>query len=131
MASNTQLEFLINHITLPPKLPNSRDAYNLNTSFLEFVYERAKEYHDLVTNKVSMRLSGFHLSLTDKQFLKSEWARILRMLSTWKDVATGSDGYSKQSLEIAVAKLSPGDFFALHIRAQNAGIMIEVTENQG
>lgn len=124
------LNFLVNHIVLPPKLPQADDSnHTYELALIEFAREQAITFQrDVLAES------------------RSCWAGIVKMLTTWLKVnAHGS--VSKEALMEAVTELNPEgsylcilicfvrldidfsansvqDCIALHIRCQNAGLMI-------
>ncbi|KAL9602747.1 MAG: hypothetical protein Q9219_001590 [cf. Caloplaca sp. 3 TL-2023] len=104
------LEFLINHVVLPPKLPQEAESEQLTAKAEEFLLK-------LVSSEVkSFRQQAepaFHHS----------WLIIEKMLRSWGSIKPHGP-LSATILEKTVLALEDGDVLPLKIRAQNAGIII-------
>lgn len=91
MASNWSFEFLVNHLILPPKLPQSREE-NLALAhdyLLKFIHEKAVEFE---------RLCGGD----DRR----HWAIMVKMLEIWKET-TQSGSVSPQILQRHLMSMQP------------------------
>lgn len=126
--SPAALDFMVNHIVLPPKLPQADDTnHKYELALVEFARDQAVAFQKDVSPES-----------------RSCWAGIVKMLTTWLKVnAHGS--ISKTGLMKSVAALnlqgsyscicfvsgivltlanSIQDTLALHIRCQNAGLIL-------
>lgn len=101
------LDFMVNHIVLPPKLPQADDRNHDNElALIAFARDQAIAFQ----NDVSAES-------------RPCWTGIVKMLTTWLEVnAHGS--ISKTALTRAITALCLKDSIALHIRCQNAGLML-------
>ncbi|KAJ2996092.1 hypothetical protein NUW58_g1080 [Xylaria curta] len=111
---STTMEYIINHVILPPKLPQVNDYSPANDGFLlHHVIESFKLFRDVLqTNEAAVTETG-------------ELQRALAMLNNLASICTDSIVINKQVLQDSIAQLhkhyAP---IPLYVRAQNAGIII-------
>ncbi|MCJ1462481.1 hypothetical protein MMC07_001083 [Pseudocyphellaria aurata] len=101
------LHYMVNHVVLPPKLPQADDWEDrYERTLMEFARDQAIAFQ------------------TDASAdSRSCWAGIVKMLTTWLEViASGS--VSEIALKQAMTTLRQQESIALHIRCQNAGLII-------
>ncbi|KAI9717157.1 MAG: hypothetical protein M1812_004905 [Candelaria pacifica] len=114
--SREDLEFIINHVILLPKLPETEDS-NL---------QRGEE---ALLQLVHMNLRSFiRKSPVDHARL---WGPAFRMISTWRSCIGRNGTISLKHLVNALGELREGESIALCIHEQNAGLLIQQeTETQ-
>ncbi|KAG7094406.1 hypothetical protein E1B28_008006 [Marasmius oreades] len=106
--SHYNLSYLIHHIFLPPKLPQSNDL-------------SAKNEHDMcaVVHDAALAFG--------KNFFALEggvrWVRAVGMLKSLR-LLYDSESYTNEAMEQCIKAMTPGDVTACLIRAQNAGFII-------
>ena len=83
------LDFVVNHVFLPPRLPNGGDGdlWEKELSLLRLVQSLAKQFARQATPESS-----------------TQWQPVLTMLQTWIDVNRFGD-ISKESLDTALKDL--------------------------
>ena len=111
-TSPEDLETLFSHIALPPRLPGRQDT-GLNR------VERA-----LVERLLDATIK---LSRLPHNNFVNKWESLRRSLETCKQVNSGGR-LTKTSLLTALRELQGQDFIALHIREQNAALIIRLQE---
>lgn len=101
-------ESLINHLSLPPQLPQHQDLglERIETALLS-------------------RCEDSAMCLRDLPGTTSEnvWQSVCRSLAAWRSI-TASGRLDKAVLEIELRRLDHRDFLTLYIREQNAAICI-------
>ncbi|KAE9967905.1 hypothetical protein EG328_007909 [Venturia inaequalis] len=102
------LKDLLVHVLLPPDCPQKRDANltGIDSLLLHLV-------HDSVTS--------FAENCADE--VKTGWQHMERMMTQWVDIQQKHSIHSDK-LEEALSALSVNDGIALHIKAQNAGVIV-------
>ncbi|KAF8537441.1 hypothetical protein BDD12DRAFT_887667 [Trichophaea hybrida] len=102
------LTFLINHVFLPPKLPQSMAGMtNRNNRILiELLEDSAASY-----------------STGEKDKHSSEKIEMVqKMLASLREIGVG--GICAATLKAKISDMQPGDLIALYITAQNAGLLL-------
>jgi len=101
-------ESLINHLSLPPQLPSRQDrgVEKIEALLLSRCEDVAMLMRDLQGNP-----SG------------DAWQSVCRSLAAWRSM-TAYGRLDKAVLESELRRLDHGDFVALYIREQNAGICV-------
>ncbi|KAL7275320.1 hypothetical protein RUND412_001745 [Rhizina undulata] len=112
--TSEQLEYIINHLFLPPKLPQKADegVGEKEAALLTCVYNAAEAYEH-------------HLAGSAKK----QWVSIVNMLSKAKKIQH-SGSFSMDRLVSAMVGMSCGDILVLHINAQNAGLVLRHMERE-
>ncbi|CAG8959752.1 hypothetical protein HYFRA_00001658 [Hymenoscyphus fraxineus] len=103
------LDYIINHVFLPPKLPQSNDSTTLNEVAL------TKLFHETLKSFID------HLPEEDQ----NDWIPSSGMLDTLLDdgnLGTSFQGLSRVLLTTSVTRTT--DVLALHITHQNAGLVV-------
>ncbi|ESK82057.1 hypothetical protein Moror_13419 [Moniliophthora roreri MCA 2997] len=107
MADSNLLSYIINHVFLPPKLPQSCDESAENYAGLCRVILRcAQEYREKVPEEERPR-----------------WDPVVKMLDNLC-LLESEGGFSKEKVGSCIFRMNIGDVLALLIRKQNAGIVI-------
>ncbi|KAL8827109.1 MAG: hypothetical protein Q9170_007144 [Blastenia crenularia] len=105
-----ELEYIINHVVLPPKLPQEAESPQLVTSaerqLLNIVFRTATEFQ-----------------LQCAKEMRPSWLRIEKMLAQWIATKPNED-LSEQLLDKAIQDMQPRDVLPIRIRAQNAGLLL-------
>ncbi|KAF8326322.1 uncharacterized protein EI90DRAFT_2975813 [Cantharellus anzutake] len=105
------LDFVINHVFMPPKLPQEADESPERIDFL------------LSTIRKSMKLYRQHYVAPEHQAL---WDSLLKMVGTLRRINMDPGvGISE-----CIKRRSTGDTIAIFIRAQNAGVIIRCGEEE-
>ncbi|KAL1748426.1 hypothetical protein HDZ31DRAFT_29860 [Schizophyllum fasciatum] len=115
------LEFKINHLFLPPKLPQHRDNSPMKErALIARVVKSGQEF--LGTLRAVEDVQGRTLE---------RWERVERMLHNFRRVCLG-EGASMDACMLAelINNMQPGDFLPLFIGAQNAGVIIRKVAKQ-
>ncbi|KAK1219720.1 hypothetical protein PQX77_017526 [Marasmius sp. AFHP31] len=111
---NDNLNYLINHIFFPPKLPESSDFTHENEHHLcAFVLTAARDYR--------ARLG------LDKTLL---WDPVIRMLARLRTLYRHKYSFTLKNLGLILGNMSIGDVTALLVREQNAGLIIRKYEDR-
>ncbi|KAJ6257020.1 hypothetical protein Dda_7903 [Drechslerella dactyloides] len=112
----SQADFLIQHIVLPPELPQERpeDHSGRESALLSFVANVLQNYAHSVSG-TSDDCDAFQVA-----------CKLLKAMVLVHD--PGQD--FRYQLKLAITQLCPGDVFAMHIPAQNAGIIFRRDEEQ-
>lgn len=136
--SRNELDFFINHLFMPPKLPQEDDFDNdLDEALIRLVTETLDGFGaDLPSQQqVAVR----HVSLAIKQLASSrdvdgavEETKLLKALQELIDAALGKDwrlpthpSFAYSQIDLYLTCLNTlGSTIPLHIRAQNAGVML-------
>ncbi|KAL8715171.1 MAG: hypothetical protein Q9220_001129 [cf. Caloplaca sp. 1 TL-2023] len=105
-----QLQYFVNHVVLPPKLPQTADEQRL-------VVEAERALLDLVVSTAS------RFEHQSTQEYRNSWLIVHKMLSNWAD-STPRDGISQKTLTERFVAMEVGDSLPIHVRAQNASIII-------
>ena len=100
--AGTLLESIVNHVTLPPRLPGQQDGH---------------------LNEVEPRMVAFILDSAGKLNSGNDLDNLRRSLQTSKLANAGGRLY-RPSLLTALRELHVGEFLVLHVSAQNAGLII-------
>ncbi|CZR56441.1 uncharacterized protein PAC_06329 [Phialocephala subalpina] len=100
------LEYIVNHVFLPPKLPQ------LNDTTPEVEVALTKLFHHTL-------ISFIGLLPEDDQ---DDWIKLPPMLSILLD--DGNSGNPIRNLDEKLGKMAEGDVLALHITHQNAGLVL-------
>ncbi|KAF8244797.1 hypothetical protein K440DRAFT_665544 [Wilcoxina mikolae CBS 423.85] len=110
------LTYIINHVFLPPKLPqqSDNDAEDGNISLLKTVLQAAEAYRNRMV---------FSTSATDDR----QWKSVIQMLTTM--CALESTNSPSGAFRRAVIHMRTGDVIAMHIGAQNAGLILRQNED--
>ncbi|KAI9850515.1 MAG: hypothetical protein M1838_005579 [Thelocarpon superellum] len=105
--SDDELEYIINHVLLPPRLPHEDDAedWKKQDALLRLVHERAQAF--------------VHQCSPSQQ---TAWQPALRMLA--RSISINQQGViSEPALSGALRDMAPHDAIMLTIKAQNAGLI--------
>ncbi|KAI9758999.1 MAG: hypothetical protein M4579_002662 [Chaenotheca gracillima] len=107
------LDFIINHLVLPPQLPQEDDSDDdeKRNCLLKLVLDTACSYGNLLDE-------GYH----------RQWADVKSLLSALVKIQRGNE-VDQEALCRSLATLKPGDTLALHVTAQNAGLIIRAFED--
>ncbi|KAF8429094.1 hypothetical protein EV426DRAFT_672940, partial [Tirmania nivea] len=109
------LTFIINHVFLPPKLPQKSevDAGEHNSALLRLCVRAAKDYTQLVSLEI-----------------EEMWEPAVKMLENFSRL-DNSNALDAAAFRKTVLGMKSGDIdvVALHIGAQNAGLMLQQTTN--
>ncbi|KAG8923741.1 hypothetical protein FRC02_010929 [Tulasnella sp. 418] len=101
------ISFVINHIFMPPKLPQEDDLHEQKEHALsEMIHSCANEF-------------GRHLPTKDHKL----WKPIVKLLEKFSDTHRSSQ-LSEENVADSMADMRSGDTLAFLIRSQNAGIVI-------
>ncbi|KAL8657317.1 MAG: hypothetical protein Q9226_002033 [Calogaya cf. arnoldii] len=114
-CSKDELEYIINHVVLPPKLPHEPE----DATFVEAA-EKA------LVNELHSTLQRF-LQQCGPEF-KPAWSVVQRMLMCWFTTQLFGD-LSVKLLTKAVLAMGPGDALPVRVRAQNAAIIFRRAED--
>ncbi len=108
MADRT-LNFLLNHVFLPPQLPHGDDNENGtgDRALVEYLIESCHLFRD--------RDSTEHYVL---------WSTILRTLRTFAALHRNNKSLSKNALKSALSDARDGAIIILHVAMQNSGLII-------
>ncbi|ESK95832.1 hypothetical protein Moror_12444 [Moniliophthora roreri MCA 2997] len=113
MADSYQLYYIINHVFLPPKLPQECDESEENYAALSrMVLHCAEQYQNTVPDEE-----------------KAIWDSIVNMLEKLCLLEV-LGGFCKENIENIILQMNEGDVIALLIREQNAGIIIRGLEGR-
>ena len=112
MACRT-LEFVFNHVFLPPQLPHRDDHQDgAGDKFLvEKLIESCKNFRDL----------GRDLGHSDHY---TQWSIILRTLRTFAVLHSSNKSFSKNALKDAFHDVKDGAIIILHVAMQNTGLIL-------
>ncbi|KLJ08813.1 hypothetical protein EMPG_15752 [Blastomyces silverae] len=116
-VSHDAIMYLIHHIFLPPKLPQE-DDFNLNHEnvLLGTVYQALNDFRDCVTH--------------DQDGIVDSVIAMITNLKTVRECSSSDGSVSEERLEKALENIcSNGGMVPLHIRAQNAGVLISKVDN--
>ncbi|TKA76195.1 hypothetical protein B0A49_06950 [Cryomyces minteri] len=102
-------DFILNNVILPPRLPQH-----------ECSSSRDGEVALLIAVESATKHFVTHLSHADAR----SWQPLIEMLSTWKELKL-TESLCEERLKLALAGLCT---IALHLRAQNAGLLIHVED---
>ncbi|KAL8894541.1 MAG: hypothetical protein Q9192_004234 [Flavoplaca navasiana] len=108
-CSRAELQYMINHVVLPPKLPDRPEPE-------DFVEATEKTLLD----ELHSVLRRFVEQCTPE--VKPAWVTVQRMLSRCANAKIRND-LSEESLTEAISDMRPGDSLPIRIRAQNAAII--------
>ncbi|KAL8885570.1 MAG: hypothetical protein Q9215_006588 [Flavoplaca cf. flavocitrina] len=108
-CSRVELQYTINHVVLPPKLPDRPEPE-------DFVEATEKTLFD----ELHSVLRRFVEQCTPE--VKPAWITVQRMLSRCANAIIRND-LSEESLTEAISDMRPGDSLPIRIRAQNAAII--------
>jgi hypothetical protein len=102
------LESLVNHISLPPRLPDKRENWTdqIESALTERVLDASRTLRDLTNGELSY-----------------QWDCIRNILQTCKFVNAGGK-LNKTSLLTEFRRLGRKDLLILHVVEQNAGLLI-------
>ncbi|KAF9474197.1 hypothetical protein BDN70DRAFT_334295 [Pholiota conissans] len=117
-TSIEDLHYILNHVFLPPKLPQSNDNEMLNKTgdlaLCKLAYKAAASFPE-------------HLPIQQR----AQWATVIKMLKSLVDMVDADGGFTAQGeLVEKILSLEEKDALALHIRAQNAGLIIRRVGDQ-
>ena len=107
--ANRTLDYLFNHVFLPPQLPHRDDSRNGtgDRALVEHLIEACHVFRDL--------------NHTD--YYKS-WSTVLRSLRTFAALHRENNSLSKNALQSAFGDAKDGAILVLHIAIQNSGLII-------
>ncbi|KAI9840424.1 MAG: hypothetical protein M1837_001637 [Sclerophora amabilis] len=110
--SSDHLTFLINHIVLPPKLPQAEESgeHGRGNSLLQFVLESAEAY----------------CSLSHPDYQK-QWSTVVKSFQSWVKLQEDGEVVEKELVN-AMRAMKRGDSLALFVEAQNAGLIFRQTD---
>ncbi|KAL8801978.1 MAG: hypothetical protein Q9182_004107 [Xanthomendoza sp. 2 TL-2023] len=108
-CSKEHLEYMIDHVILPPKLPDTAE----DSEFVVAAEEALMDMVLLVVEQFQQQCSPDY---------KEPWLIIQRMVSRWVETEP-SHGLSKELLTTTFLSMEPQDALPVRIRAQNAGII--------
>ncbi|KIK69250.1 hypothetical protein GYMLUDRAFT_255795 [Collybiopsis luxurians FD-317 M1] len=112
--TSNQIRYVINHIFLPPKLPQENDqSGDLDNIIASMALEAAKRFRT--------RLD------TDNN---RKWGAVMKMLRDFRDLQQ-TNILDKEKVAKALHELNIGDSLALLIRAQNAGVIFRRVFGEG
>ncbi|KAF8166617.1 hypothetical protein K438DRAFT_252777 [Mycena galopus ATCC 62051] len=112
------LEYTINHLFLPPKLPQKDDnEAGLQRAFLNHIAESAKAFCE-----------GLERNNVD-DVVQAHWKLLDRTLRRFADIH-GALNLSSESLQDAIIRMQPHDVLCFHIHSQNAGIILRRGEEE-
>ncbi|KAF8326320.1 uncharacterized protein EI90DRAFT_3156603 [Cantharellus anzutake] len=97
--------FVINHVFMPPKLPQETDDSSKHTDFL------------LLTVRKSIELHRRQFAIAEHQVM---WGSLLGMV----DILRRINECQEVGISECIERMSPGETIAILIRAQNAGVII-------
>ncbi|KAK7031583.1 hypothetical protein R3P38DRAFT_3507220, partial [Favolaschia claudopus] len=107
------LDYAINHLFLPPKLPQQDDSDN-GTVLREFL--------EHISHCAQLFVNGLERDDVDSD-IQNRWRLIQRMLCNFADLHR-IGGLSKNTLQSAVCEMQVDDVLCFHVQAQNAGIIL-------
>ncbi|PGH26544.1 hypothetical protein AJ80_01858 [Polytolypa hystricis UAMH7299] len=113
MDSHSRLEYVINHVFLPPKLPQCNDNSLPASKGLIGVLLRS--------------LNSFKEFISTER--RSQWDCCAAMLQAMMDLRQSDGRLSPQRLEERLLKMTPGDVLSLQITSQNAGVIVRRLSN--
>ncbi|KAJ7483146.1 hypothetical protein FB451DRAFT_1555198 [Mycena latifolia] len=106
------LNYIINHLFLPPKLPQKDDSA-FQHELLKHIANCAKSFYDgLASEDVAA---------------ETRWAKLRLTLECFANIHE-SPQISRESLEAAIKHMQPDDVLCLHIVSQNAGVILRRRE---
>ena len=107
--ANRTLDYLFNHVFLPPQLPHHDDSQNGtgDRALLEHLIEACRVFQDL--------------NHTDYY---TSWSTVLRTLRTFAALHRKNNSLSKNALQSAFGDARDGAILVLHIAIQNSGLII-------
>ncbi|KAL8766975.1 MAG: hypothetical protein Q9209_006387 [Squamulea sp. 1 TL-2023] len=108
-CSRAQLEYIIDHVILPPKLPDK-------TEDGESVAAAEKALLNLLVSVIDR----FRQQCTSD--CQKPWLIVRRMVSCWS-TTNPSDSLSDELLSRAFSNMEPQDALPIRVRAQNAGLI--------
>ncbi|OCK82068.1 hypothetical protein K432DRAFT_424453 [Lepidopterella palustris CBS 459.81] len=114
MSKESSLDYIINHVFLPSKLPQCED-YQVTMSnglLLEFL-DALEAYQD-------------HLPPEERAL----WKPCVKMIQTMYELHDSSVALDAKTLSSKLAAMAYGDSLVFHIRAQNAGLIFRKTDSQ-
>ncbi|KAJ7460834.1 hypothetical protein FB451DRAFT_1141265 [Mycena latifolia] len=110
------LNYIINHLFLPPKLPQQDDSLlAFHHELLKHIADCAKSFCDGLANEdVAAEV-------------QTRWAKLRLTLARFANIHE-SPQISRESLEAAIKHTQPDDVLCLHIVSQNAGVILRRRE---
>ncbi|THU98858.1 hypothetical protein K435DRAFT_659994 [Dendrothele bispora CBS 962.96] len=109
------LEYIVNHVFLPPKLPQKDDYTIANEEYLcKIVHQSASKYfrsQNIAQDKVAM------------------WKAIIDMLDNLMK-CHAQEGLTAEGIEYALGEMKEGSVLAYLIREQNAGVIFRKLPNE-
>ena len=107
--ANRTLDYLFNHVFLPPQLPHRDDSQNGtgDRALVEHLIEACRLFRDL--------------NHTDYY---TSWFTVLRTLRTFAALHRKNNSLSKNALQSAFGDARDGAILVLHIAIQNSGLII-------
>ena len=114
MADQT-LEFLFNHVFLPPQLPQREDSRTSSgeVALLDRLVESCRLFREQDSTEHYMH-----------------WSTILRTLRTFATLHRNNKSLSKNALKSALDEARDGAIIVLHIAMQNSGLIIRKVTNE-
>ena len=107
--ADRDLEFLFNHIFLPPRVPYSSESQN-------GAGERA------LGDRIA-QLGRHFRDLSDTQFYQ-QWSTLCHTLDTFARLHRNNSSLSKTALRRAFREIKDGGIVILHVAVQNSGLLI-------
>ena len=105
---STHLQYVINHVFLPPKLPQEDDD------------NFAKDVS--LIRQVLASLKSFQQSVLEQN--RSQWLSCIKMIDNLVMLRDHSEGLVTEKLQASLKELKDKDILLLHLRGQNAGLII-------
>ncbi|KAL8900129.1 MAG: hypothetical protein Q9207_005838 [Kuettlingeria erythrocarpa] len=118
MASScprAELEYIINHVVLPPRLPQQAESAELTATAERFLLDLVLS----IAGQFEKRCAPAY---------QTPWTVVQQMLKNWIATKPHRD-LSEQRLERSLSMMEPGDVLPIRIRAQNAAIIFRHIEN--
>ncbi|KAJ7881155.1 hypothetical protein B0H13DRAFT_936737 [Mycena leptocephala] len=119
MMNREALDYVINHLFLPPKLPQEHDSTDVECrrALLEHISKCAKSFceglkNDNVDNEV-----------------QAHWERLRRTQERFAYIHN-TPNISKENLEEAINGMRLNDVLCLHVDSQNAGVILRRSETE-
>ncbi|KAI9679782.1 MAG: hypothetical protein M1817_004796 [Caeruleum heppii] len=108
------LTYILTHVFLPPELPQKDDSDAIKSAAL--------------TAEVLTALTAFQAHFAEEE--QAAWKPCIDMLATMLELRDHSGALIAKKLQQSLQEMENGDIVALHLRAQNAGLIIRRLEEQ-
>ncbi|KAI9773044.1 MAG: hypothetical protein M1835_006205 [Candelina submexicana] len=110
--SGEDLSFIINHVILPPRLPQEDDSNTWygSQALLRLVHEQI--------------ISFIERSPSQDANL---WRPAVKMFGLWRECLGQNGAINTKLVQDALSQLKPGDAMAFYLKEQNAGVILQQT----